>query len=287
MQLIHPIYLDIPMLVSFSAALQGGLSFSSEITEEQAKASGKAESTAAKLGVSNLFSSLFEASLAADSAETNKDESTKTRRESKSHTEASVAILLYDQLTKNGNYLVHPKTLDDFKTIQPGSLIEVAGILRKNAVDTVIDYADAVSILSRLDTSSPQSKKKEKDDPVKNLRRALNEDRQRTPISNVHLECIEPKGLQVLLTLRTDNLRDLTLSELHKNSVRVVGKVTRIINEGETVSSFENYGMGLMQPDLLRELFSDLESTKEMVTDFSPVEISGPAVQVLPLMVFV
>jgi len=37
MQLIHPIYLDVPMLVSFAAALQGGLSFGSEVTEEQAE----------------------------------------------------------------------------------------------------------------------------------------------------------------------------------------------------------------------------------------------------------
>lgn len=287
MQLIHPIYLDVPMLVSFAAALQGGLSFNSEITEEEGKTSSNDSSSSAKLGVSNLFSSLFEASLAADSAQSKKDESTKIRRESKSHTESSVAILLYDELSKNDNYLVQPKTLDDIQSLHPGSLIEVPGVIRKNAVDAVIDYADAVSILSRLDTSQPKNKKKELNDPVKNLRAALDEDRKRTPISNVHLECIEPEGLQVLITLRTENLRDLTLSELHKNSVRVVGKVTRIVEKDETVSSFENYGMGLMEPNMLKDIFSEISSTEEMVTDFSPVQIKGPAVQVLPLMIFV
>ena len=287
MQLIHPIYFDVPMLVSFAAALQGGLSFNSEITKEQGSTSSNNRSNTAKLGVSNLFSSLFEASLAADSADSKKDETVQMRRESKSHTEASVAILLYDQLTKSDDYLVYPKTLEDIQSIHPGSLIEVPGVIRKNAIDTVIDYADAVSILSRLDTTKVQNKKKSQNDPVNNLRSALDEDRKRTPISNVHLECSEPEGLQVLLTLRTENLRDLTLSELHKNSVRVVGKVTRLINEGEVVSSFENYGMSLMEPNMLRELFSEIESTKEMVADFSPVEITGPAVQVLPLMIFV
>ena len=31
MHLIHPIYLDVPMLVSFAAAIQGGVSFESEM----------------------------------------------------------------------------------------------------------------------------------------------------------------------------------------------------------------------------------------------------------------
>ena len=33
-RLIHPIYLDIPMLVSFAAAIEGGLSFGAEVTRE-------------------------------------------------------------------------------------------------------------------------------------------------------------------------------------------------------------------------------------------------------------
>jgi hypothetical protein len=32
--LIHPIYLDVPMLVSFAAAAQGGLALESEVTAE-------------------------------------------------------------------------------------------------------------------------------------------------------------------------------------------------------------------------------------------------------------
>lgn len=287
MQLILPIYLDVPMLVSFAAALQGGLSFGAEVTEEQARGSSLEKSKTAKLGVSNLFSSLFEASLAADSAESNQNSSNKVTRESKSHTEASVAILLYDEFAKSDTYLSHPQSLDDIQSIRPGSLIEVSGVLRKNAVDAVIDYADAISILSRLDGSKANGKKRDVNDPVKNIRSALDEDRKRTPISNVHLECVEPKGLQVLITLRTENLRDLTLSELHKNSVRVVGKVTRIIKGDEYVSSFENYGMGMMDPDRLSEIFSGLEDVPEMVADFSPVQVRGPAIQILPLMIFV
>ncbi len=93
--------------------------------------------------------------------------------------------------------------------------------------------------------------------------------------------------MNVVVTLRTANLRDLTLSELHKNSVRVVGKVTRVVGDGETMSPFENYGMALLKPEALEGLFDQFSSIENVVMDFSDVRIEGPAVQILPLMIYV
>ena len=80
------------------------------------------------------------------------------------------------------------------------------------------------------------------------MRKTLDADRKRTPISNVVVRCDSPDGLNVVVTLRTENLRDLTLSELSKNNVRIIGKITRVLPEGETMSSFENYGMACCSP---------------------------------------
>ena len=119
------------------------------------------------------------------------------------------------------------------------------------------------------------------------IRDALDEDRKRTPISNVLLRCTAPNDVTAVVTLRTENLRDLTLSELHKNSVRVLGKVTRVIDQYESMSPFENYGMALVQPDTLQGVFGELRNNKEIALDLSEVQVQGPALQVLPLMVFV
>ena len=89
------------------------------------------------------------------------------------------------------------------------------------------------------------------------------------------------------MSLRTENLRDLTLSELHKNSVRVLGKVTRVIGQGETMSPFENYGMALLSPKMLSEVFREILNNDNLAIEFSEVQVQGPALQVLPLMVFV
>ncbi|MHC4922408.1 MAG: DUF6414 family protein, partial [Planctomycetota bacterium] len=115
----------------------------------------------------------------------------------------------------------------------------------------------------------------------------LKEDRDRTPMSNVVVHCSVPDGTAAVVTLRTENLRDLTLSELHKNTVRVLGKVTRVIGAGEQMSAFENYGMALVNPNSLEEMFSKLRESEGMAAEFADVQVDGPAMQILPLMVFV
>lgn len=287
MRLIHPIYLDVPMLVSFAAALQGGLSLGSEITEQEGSLQSESSTRSGKLGIGTLFSNLFDASVAAETADSQSGETNQVRRESKAHTEASIAILLYDELEKRDGTLVRPKSVDDLQALEPGTLVELAGTIEKNAVDSVIDYADAVSILASLDTSQSSSQKKTSLQPVQKIRQALDKDRKRTPISNVHLKCKQPEALNVVVTLRTENLRDLTLSELHKNSVRLVGKVTHLIGADEKMSSFENYGLSLMEPSELEEAFNGIASTEGIAADLASVQVDGPAVQILPLMVYV
>jgi hypothetical protein len=299
-RLIHPIYLDVPMLVSFAAAIEGGLSFGAEVTREKSHSAGTEASIGGKLGLSSLFSRFLDASVEGRLARGSESQERSVEQESKSHTEASVVILLYDRLRRDGGYIIDPKSLQDVTAVEPGALVEVAGTVEKNAVDQVIDTIDAVDILSRM--ASPEqppqaraaggkakrrSSSKDEASPLRNIRVSLDSDRKRTPISNVLLRCSVPEGATAIVTLRTANLRDLTLSELHKNSVRVLGKVTRVIPPEASVSPFENYGMSLLKPAKLREVFDILEANEDMAAEFSEVEIHGPAVQVLPLMVFV
>ncbi len=154
MQLIHPIYLDVPMLVSFAAAIQGGISLESEVThEKEANKTGAARVTG-KFGLNSLFSSLFDISAETDISGATSGRNQETRHELRSHTEASIAILLYDELIKNKGFLTKPQDATMLSTVNPGTLVEVAGILEKNAVDTVIDYIEAVDILSSLAAST-------------------------------------------------------------------------------------------------------------------------------------
>jgi|GEM_PF-2663526 len=294
--LIHPIYLDVPMLVSFAAATQGGLALETEVTAEK-KASGTTSANiSGKFGLSKLFQSLVDTSVSAEAAGNQSNESHELRKESKAYTEASIAIILYHQLKQNGGYILQPKSIKDIQDCGVGTLVEVAGKVEKNAIDAVIDYIDAVDILSGMATPEPQQAQskgkgmhqiKSPLSEIARIREALDKDRKRTPLSNVVVRCSEPEDLNVVVTLRTENLRDLTLSELHKNSVRIVGKITRAIGKDESMSSFENYGMALLQPQLLNEAFSQITNNDSIVAEFTDIQVKGPAFQILPLMIFV
>ena len=303
MRLIHPIYLDIPMLVSFAAAIEGGLSFGTELTREASSSTETVAEGGAKFGLSSLFSQFLDVSVDLQAQGTHEGVERSVERSSRSHTEASVAILLYDRLRKDSGYIVDLDTLEAARDVEPGALIEIAGTVEKNAIDAIIDYTDAVNILVSLGSdeqttprgsttgrhrgSAVGKNKHEIQSPLGKIRDALDTDRKRTPISNVLLRCTAPNNVTAVVTLRTENLRDLTLSELHKNSVRVLGKVTRVIDRGESMSPFENYGMALVQPKRLQEIFMELQSNNEIALDLSEVQVQGPALQVLPLMVFV
>ena len=303
MRLIHPIYLDIPMLVSFAAAIEGGLSFGTEVTREASGATVVGAEGGAKFGLSRLFSQFLDVSGELQVEGTHEGVERSVEKSSRSHTEASVAILLYDRLRRDSGYIVDLETLEAAREVEPGALVELAGTVEKNAIDAMIDYIDAVNILVSLGSDEPRNPpgstsgkrrgpaagkdKRETQGPLENIRDALDRDRKRTPISNVLLRCTAPYNVTAVVTLRTENLRDLTLSELHKNSVRVLGKVTRVIDQNESMSSFENYGMALMQPDKLQELLRGLCDNDAITLDLSEVQVQGPALQVLPLMIFV
>ena len=283
-RLIHPIYLDIPMLVSFAAAIEGGLSFGAEVTREASSSTAAAAEGSATFGFSGLFSQFLSASTDLKVASEHEGEERSVERSSRSHTEASVAILLYDRLRKDREYIVDPETLEDAKGVEPGALVEIAGTVEKNAVDAIVDSIAAIDILGNMATNRGKNKQQS---PLEKIRAAIDKDRKRTPISNVLLRCTVPNDITAVVTLRTENLRDLTLSELNKNSVRVLGKVTRVIGPGETMSSFENYGMALLKPGMLRDVLQPFIGNEELAIEFSEMQVEGPALQVLPLMVFV
>lgn len=295
-QLIHPIYLDVAMLVAFAGHLAGGLAMESEITEKLSDRESASRSSKLRAGLSGLMSGFASvtASVGAD-AGTSRDAEA-TRRELRKHTEASIAIELYNELLASQGYVMRPETADQLITAEPGGLVELRGVAEKNSVDEVIDVIHALSILMRMSNDSADGRKsqgKNAANPLEQslqgaerIRKALDDDRHRTPFSNLILSCDRPRGLTAAISLKRENLRDLTLSELQHNRVAVLGKVVRVVSPGEEMSAFGNYGMSLLTKEVQEETFGKARSAGLTARIRSPF-IAGPAVQILPLMVFV
>ncbi|MEO0351695.1 MAG: hypothetical protein AAF282_16780 [Cyanobacteria bacterium P01_A01_bin.15] len=53
------------------------------------------------------------------------------------------------------------------------------------------------------------------------------------------------------------------------------------------MSSFENYGMAMLPPQILNEVFSQITNTEGIIAQFTDIQVEGPAFQIIPLMIFV
>ena len=97
-KLIHPVYLDVPMLVSFAAALDGGVSFGSDVTKSSGSGSVDSSSASAEIGFSFLH--FLRSNISGELSSETSEEDKEIRKESKAHTESSIAIILYDRCKK-------------------------------------------------------------------------------------------------------------------------------------------------------------------------------------------
>ena len=93
LQLIHPVYIDVPMMVGFVAALEGGVSYGAEQTERAEAARAREREGTARFGLPMLSSILnldMSGRLTGKSEDANSQETKIVRR----HTEASLLNLL-------------------------------------------------------------------------------------------------------------------------------------------------------------------------------------------------
>jgi hypothetical protein len=56
LELIHPVYLDVPMMVSFFAAIEGGVSYSGEYTERVRASIAREREGQGRAGLPNIAS---------------------------------------------------------------------------------------------------------------------------------------------------------------------------------------------------------------------------------------
>jgi hypothetical protein len=137
-ELTHPIYLDTPMLVSFLATLDDGVSFSSEVAEKIAdkrKSSGEGSGDARLPGLTSLLGLSLSASgkYAREKAE---DQSTE-RKFVRQHTAASLFNRLRIGL-KQQNVLKTVNEEADVSGLSPGALVEVAGTIEASPLETLV-----------------------------------------------------------------------------------------------------------------------------------------------------
>ena len=139
LELIHPVYLDVPMMVSFLAAVEGGVSFTEDRTARLSSGTAREREGQGKVGIPSI-ASLFGLSLDMSGRlkkQTQEEESTEMKvvRE---HTEASLFNVLRESLKGREDFveILDVNQLDD---INPGYLVEISGEVLGNPLQQILD----------------------------------------------------------------------------------------------------------------------------------------------------
>jgi len=350
--LFHPVYLDVPMMISFLAALRDGVAFEDTTTRRDSQSTSRDREGAARVRLPALSSLLgFDASgrMASSRQGETSEEVMAVRR----HTEASLFNALHAALTEDGlvRGVRQPADLAD---IAPGDVIELSGDFVGNPLEPVVaffrqalpyfDIAEAgeaapavdpervvaeitaaeaqaddlsrqadnaarsgnpatkahgVEIRQQADAQRARAKElREAADIALALVRAqqeqligvrlitqVGEDLATTPVHDTVM--IADGGLKAILTMSAEFFTETTRAHLRAGVFRVVGKVTRVLTEGDDVNLLRRTVLGAAGPDVVRDLLTAVVQEGNLqIETFDPI-IQAPAVQVLPLAVFV
>lgn len=138
--LVHPVYLDVPMMVSFLARLEGGVAVDEEQTSKQSGA--RERLMKGRAGLRGRFGPLMSADAEGEASTGGRDEDSLESKSSKHHTAASLFNLLYDYLVEDSQFTT-VEAPDDLGSIRPGQLVEIAGEYLGNPLEEILGLLGA------------------------------------------------------------------------------------------------------------------------------------------------
>ncbi|MFF4100548.1 hypothetical protein [Streptomyces sp. NPDC001903] len=313
-RLAHPLYLDVQMMVSFLAYLEGGVYVSSEETvqKEALRGGGLSGSKLPSLGA--LLS--LEASLAGET--TSHVGETAETKVARHHTAASLFNALYAFLNEDGA-IVSLGNRESLSDLHPGDFVKVSGRYTGNPLEEMLAmlsqifaYMEDVSqgvegARSQNSTNrksgNPQTRAsaisgKESHPWTETVQQfqqiqkgvemrmimKMKEELESCPVHDVVLET--PSGIKAVLTVASEYYDNAVAEKLSAGDFSVLGKVTRILREGESINLARRTVMGKMGEE--GESFAVTMGTLEgfNLQSNDPL-VKFPAVQILPMAIFV
>ena len=313
--LILPVYIDTNALLDLLASIEGGFSVIEKITTQSSQTSntdrGVKADAGTEFGIPNVLS-MLKVNLGYSSNWKKGQEEGQVTEAEKYHTYGSLLFRLREYL--DANKLI--KRADDDKsweTIQPTDFIEIRGVFRPNPLANSLEIIDKLlGIIQLFDTDTLSSRKssaqKQTPDEKKRVQEAkqkaqaqakqmeeirkflkgISSDIQAENIRAFVLESSSPAFKSVVL-LYLNYLRDQTMTEISYKEYHLLGKVVRKIeaDSADTVDLLLGTGLGGIGKDTLQELVGMFGQMPGMNLPEVETEISGPALEIVPIAIYV
>ncbi|MEU5000898.1 hypothetical protein [Streptomyces sp. NPDC021622] len=315
-QLAHPLYLDVQMMVSFLAYLEGGVHISSEETLQKEKIRNGQVGGDERVSLPSLGALLgLEASINAERGR-HVAESAETRV-ARHHTAASLFNGLYGFLHGDGA-ISSLENHEQLTNVEPGAFVKLSGRYMGNPLEEMLAmFGQMMAYMEEMaqgaeESRSQRSAGRRSGNPqaresashqednsyaetVRQFRqfdqsvemrilRKMKEELDSCPIHDVVLET--SSGVKAVLTVASEYYDEAVAEKLSSGDFIVLGKVTRVLREGESINLSRRTVVGKMgdQQDSLVDAMANLPGFSLQSSD--PV-VRFPAVQILPMAIFV
>lgn len=296
--LSHPVYLDIPMMISFLAALEGGVVVSQDMTETSSETASRQASATAGLRA-RLFT-VGSGELGATGALDRSESSGSTSQVQRQHTAESLFNALLATLKEDG-MVKQVDALDTFRGLRVGQIVEIEGKFRGNPLEDILAFF--AMILPYMESDQPAEPNPKSGNPAQRaaaqntvpdgglgqdvirMFHLMAKDIADSPVHDLLFHT--SSGVPVVVTASTEFYGQATVEYLREGSFRVVGKVTKVVGESESINLSRRTVLGLANPEVAGGLVEAARAMDGVNLDVADAMVPGPALQILPLAIYI
>lgn len=301
------------MMLSFLAHLEGGFSVSE--TETTTASGARERFLKARGSIRAKLWTLGEGNVEGEGSTQNRDETQTESQTERHHTEASLFNLLYEYLTDD-EQVVRIADTDDLSNLYSGQLVEISGEYLGNPIEDILAFFDAFVPYVAEDepgnsqSSGSQSTKAQKkrsgnpsvraaanqapakgseDDPDDlswmRLLRRMSQDIDTAPVHDLLFRT--EQGLEAVVTAASLYYSATTTEYLRAGEFRVIGKVTKVVKEADTINLTRRTVIGAAGSDVAENMINAVTESDDFNLNVANPIVNGPAIQILPMAIFI
>jgi hypothetical protein len=294
--LLIPIYLDTNALLDLLASLEGGFSLVEKISSRAASSrelTGKGEA-GTEFGIPNVLN-LLKIRLGASLGATGKREEGGEVSADRYHTYGSLLYRFRRTLYASKGIKVYDGSQESWDALAASDFIELAGVVRPNpladslaVLDRILGFAEVVGKIPGMQQAGKGASAQARE--IKQMRQFLQgvlADLEREDLKLLVIDLPSPRH-RAVATIFTDYLRDKSMTELAHREYKVLGKIVRKLSDpNESIELLRGTALGGLGNDMVDELISAFKELPDMNLPTVAVRITGPAVEIVPIAIFV
>ncbi len=297
MELLYPIYLNVPMMVSFVATMDGGYSLE-RVWKEAKNLSGEMSGALeGEAGLPAMVSWLAHASLKASG---NLDGKLGKSEESQivfKHTEASLFMRLRHELRCKGRIIALDSCDEEhWQQVIPFTLVEISGEIHRTPISEIAQLSKRlIPIMAQslpiakdgtIDTSALSPEQQNLFGSM-SIVQAIVADLESSPLSDVVIKSEGQWEKVAVLDLSTEILPLTDQELLHCGRVRVLGKVTRVLAKNDNINLYRRSVLGIAAQSLSALWAQGFTSVPSVNIKLESPIVKYPAVEILPMAIYV